>query len=367
MKSHLEIVRLEPHTDEWYEFRLNGIGGSEIGTVLNINKYDTAIRLFHEKLGTVPQRKEDNERMFWGRQMEEHIAKMWRYYDGTRDGYVENYKNDRIIRECRSLNGYVVNPKYPWLFASVDRLINIKGGFNLITGEPLTEEAILECKNMGYWMSQIWEDGIPIYHLAQIHVYMAILETDYAEIAMLVDGANLVVEKVQRDDILIEKILKFSKDWWYERVVPAKEAARKRDLEDINGNVAEAERHEATIQRLEPEPDESEAYKEFMEERFLQVRETIEGTMQLYAVAKRDKFLQRVKSKIDDERTRLKNIFVQFLVNNNAEVIDFGRLGTINWTKRKGAQSRTMTNKIKEKPDDDLIENQVRGLDHNIF
>ena len=141
----------------------------------------------------------------------------------------------------------------------------------------------------------------------------------------------------------------------------------KKNLEDINGNIAEAERQEAIIQRLEPEPDESAAYTDFMEERFLKIRETIEGTMQLYAVAKRDKFLQRIKSKVDDERTRLKNIFIQFLTNNNAEVIDFGKLGTINWTTRKGAQSRTLTNKIKEKPDDDLIENQVRGLDHNIF
>jgi putative phage-type endonuclease len=83
------------HTPEWYSFRKNGIGGSEIGTILGLNKYDTVVRVFHEKAGTVEPRKEDNQFMFWGREMEDKIADIWRYYDGTDDGYIENYKNKK--------------------------------------------------------------------------------------------------------------------------------------------------------------------------------------------------------------------------------------------------------------------------------
>ena len=247
MKKELQIFNIEHHSDEWHEFRKRGIGGSECGTVLGINRYDTAVRLFHEKIGSIEPRRDDNQRMFWGRELEAKIAEMWAYYDGTEDGYLENKKNDTIVRKCRSVNGYVVNPDYPWLFASVDRLINIEGGFNLITGEPLEKEAILECKNMGYWMSKMWEDGIPIYHLAQVHQYMAILDAEYAEIIMLVDGGRLEVEKIQRDDQLMEQILRITKGFWYNRVVPAQEAINKRNLADAAGNIMESEKYEAQI------------------------------------------------------------------------------------------------------------------------
>ena len=365
MKQDLEIYMIPHHTDEWYDFRKRGIGGSEIGTVLSINKYDTPVRLFHEKIGSIEPIREDNERRFWGRTNEENIARVWQYYDGTKDGYVDNCTNNKIVRKCRSVNGYVVNPDYPWLFASIDRLINIEGGFNLITGEPLEKEAILECKNMSYWVSQMWEDGIPIYHLAQIHLYMILLDADYAEIVMLVDGGQLQVEKIQRDEALCERILTISKAFWYNRVVPGQKAIESRNLADIAGDVMESEKWEAEIQRVEPDPDDSEAYQDFMERKFVQEREEVDGTMELYALAKYDKFLLKLNNRIDKERTGIKNRFIQFLSNNSAESVNFGKLGRANWSTRKGAKSRTFNNRTKENPDEDYIEEQFDKLNHN--
>lgn len=365
MKKELKVHNIEHHTDEWYEFRMNGIGGSEMGTVLGINKYDTAVRLFHEKIGSIEQRREDNERMFWGRKLEDDVANVWQYYDGTRDGYVENHNLDKIVRKCRSINGYVVNPKYPWLFASVDRLINIEGGFNIITGEPLETEAILECKNMSYWVSKMWDDGIPIFHLAQIHTYMAIMETDYAEIAMLVDGGRLVVEKIMRDDALVDRILTISKAFWYNRIVPGKEAIEKRNMAELDGDIAESERWEAEIQRYEPDPDDSEAYQEFMEEKFVEERVAVDGTMELYALAKKDNFLRAMINRIDKERTFVKNKFIQFLSNYGAESVEFGKLGVVNWSKRKGAKNRTFNNRTKEKPGDEYVDEEFDKLNPN--
>jgi hypothetical protein len=261
----------------------------------------------------------------------------------------------------------VVNPEYPWLFASVDRLINIEGGFNLLTGEPLEKEAILECKNMSYWVSQMWEDGIPIYHLAQIHVYMILLDADYAEIAMLVDGGMLQVEKIQRDEALCERILTISKAFWYNRVVPGIEAVENRNLADIDGNVTESEKWEAEVQRVEPDPDDSEAYKDFMEEKFLVTRPEVDGNMEMYALAKRDNFLKKMKNKIDLERTGIKNKFIQFMSNFGAESVDFGKLGRVNWSQRKGAKSRTFNNRTKENPSPDYVEQEFDKLDQKSF
>ena len=367
MRKDLKIYNIPHHTEEWYDFRMNGIGGSEVGTVLGINKYDTNVRLFHEKIGSIDQRREDNERMFWGRTNEKNIADVWQYYDGSQDGYVQNYNNDQIVRKCRSVNGYVVNPDYPWLFASVDRLINIEGGFNLITGEPLEKEGILECKNMSYWVQKMWEDGIPIFYLVQIHQYMLILDLDYAEIAMLVDGGRLVVEKIQRDEAIIERLINITKSWWYDRVLPAKKAVESRNMADMEGNMAESEKYEAEIQRFEPDPDDSEAYKEFMEEKFVEVRPQVDGTMELYALAKRDNFLKKIKGKIDKERTGIKNLFIRFMTQNGAESVDFGKLGYVNWSERRGSKSRTFNNRTKENPDEDTVEREFNKLDPNSF
>jgi putative phage-type endonuclease len=368
MKKDLQIFHIPYGTDEWYKFRQErGIGGSECGTVLGINKYDTSIRLYHEKIGTIEPRKDDNERMFFGRINEDTIAKVWQYYDGTKDGYIENYKNDKIIRKCRNVNGYIVNPKYPWLFISVDRLINIDGGFNLITGEPLTTEGVLECKAMGYWSSKMWENGMPDSYLAQIHQYMAVMETDYAEIAMLVDGGDFRVEKVQRDDLLTERILSITKRFWYDRVLPAREALKKRDLADAEGNIEESEKNDTVIQYCEPDPDYSEAYNDFMEEKFVKERETITGTVELFQLARQDNFLRSLKTKIDKERTRIKNVFVKFLSDNSSEGVDFGNLGYVNWSLKKGSKNRVYNNKTKEKPSENYIDQEYEKLDLNGF
>ena len=365
MKSNIKIHRIPHQTDEWYEFRKRGIGGSEIGTVLGINQYDTAVRLFHEKIGSIEPRKETSERMFWGLHQEDTISDIWQYYDGTKDGYVENYLNQTIIRKCRPVKGYVVNSKYPWLFASVDRLINKDGGFNLITGEPLETPGILECKAMSYWVNKMWEDGVPVSYLAQIHQYMAILETDYAEIAMLVDSGNFVVEKVIRDEILTQRILEISNKFWYERVVPSMKARERRDYAEVKADITTYEKEDAEIQRLEPLPDSSEAYKEFMEEQFTKERETVDGTMSLYTQAKRDKYLQKMKNRIDKERTGIKNTFIRFLTQHGAVSVDFGRLGYVNFSERKGAQGRSFSNRTREKPDDDFIDDEFNKLDQH--
>ena len=362
MRRDLIIKRIPMHSDAWFDFRTNGIGGSEMSTVLGLNKYDTVTRTFYEKIKMIEPRKFDNAKMFFGRYMEDKIAEIWAYYDGTPDGWIENYKNDKIIRQCRNVNGYVVNPSYPWMFASLDRVQNIKGGINLLTGEPLKTEAVLEVKTLSYWSSSMWQDGIPISYLIQVHVYMIIMETNYAEIAILKDGNEFVVEKVQRDEALCEKIIDISKSFWYKLVVPAQEAFAKRQEAEKVGNIGEVEKYDAVIQTLEPEPDHSEAYTEFMSERFLKERDSVEGTIRLYDLAKADKVLNGLKGLIDDERTGIKNVFIKELTLASAEMVDFGRLGSIAWSERKGSKNRVFSNRIKEKPTEDQLMEEFKKL-----
>jgi len=363
MNSKLQITRVPLHSPAWFKFRESGIGGSETSTVLGLNKYSTVTRTYYEKIGAIEQLQIDNSKMFFGRYMEDKIAELWEYYDGGEFGWIDNYKNGKIIRKCRNINGYVVNPDYPWLFASLDRVQNVSGGVNLLTGEALKTEAVLEVKTLSYWSAQMWESGIPISYLIQVHVYMIILECDYAELAILKDGNEFIVEKIARDEALCQRIIEITKGFWYNRILPGKEAQANKLIAEKSGNMMEIEKWEAEIQRYEPEPDHSEAYNLFLSERFLKERELIEGTMRLYDLAKADKVLNGLKNIIDDERTGIKNQFVKELTLKGAEMVDFGKLGSVTWSERKGAKNRTFSNRIREKPLEDQLIEEFKKID----
>lgn len=74
MRSDLIITRIPQHSDAWFEYRKSGIGGSEMSCVLGLDKFNTVVRLYHEKLGSVSHRTFDNSKMFMGRYLEDKIA-----------------------------------------------------------------------------------------------------------------------------------------------------------------------------------------------------------------------------------------------------------------------------------------------------
>lgn len=369
MKSDLQIHYITPHTPEWHAFRRNGIGGSEVGDICGLVKaeHNRTIYHFHNKVGDYPTEIMDNPKMFAGRFLEDKIAELWEFWDGTEWGYIDNYKNNKKIRSCRSIKGMVINPKYPWLFGSVDRLINKKGGYNLLTGEPLKQEGILEIKNMSFNASRMWEDFIPPSHIAQVHTYMIIFETDYAELVTLVDGNQFSVIPFNRDESFCESIINVTKAFWYNRAYPAQQAFEKKKKAEMTGNVREYEEQEALLQRLEPDPDSSNAYREFMNESFLKERESIPGTMGMYEMCKQDKFLLGIRNIIDDKRGLISNTLIKELTDKGAEVIDFGSVGKFLWRERRGSKNRVPKNLIKEKPTEEQLMKQFKKIDLNSY
>ena len=77
MKMNKVIKHKLPAThEEWLDNRLKGIGGSDAGSVLGMNKYKSAYALWCEKTGRI-HKNIDNERMRFGRDMEDYVAKRW--------------------------------------------------------------------------------------------------------------------------------------------------------------------------------------------------------------------------------------------------------------------------------------------------
>lgn len=49
----MQVVRIEQRTEQWHEFRANGIGGSEVAAIMGISPFQTPYGLYLEKSGRV--------------------------------------------------------------------------------------------------------------------------------------------------------------------------------------------------------------------------------------------------------------------------------------------------------------------------
>lgn len=68
----------ESGTPEWHALRKEGIGGSEVGTIVGLNPYESAYTLWHKKMGLIEERDmSDNIAVFIGNAMEKPILERY--------------------------------------------------------------------------------------------------------------------------------------------------------------------------------------------------------------------------------------------------------------------------------------------------
>jgi len=67
----------DPGSPEWHSERSKGIGGSEVGTVLGLNPYESAYALWAKKTGKIPSEIKENWAIRFGKAFEEPILQLW--------------------------------------------------------------------------------------------------------------------------------------------------------------------------------------------------------------------------------------------------------------------------------------------------
>lgn len=178
--------------EEWLKARQSGIGGSDAGTILGVNKWKSKTQLFFEKVNPELKQQVDNEFIYWGNVLEDVVAKEFE----TRTGKKVR-KNNKMLR----------HPEHEFMLANLDRVI-------------VGEKALLECKTTSQYNIDQWKDNeIPASYLCQIQHYMAVTGYEKAYIAVLCGGNQFIWKEVPRDDELIEIIINAEKDFWYNNVL----------------------------------------------------------------------------------------------------------------------------------------------------
>ncbi|CAI3350001.1 YqaJ viral recombinase family protein [Enterococcus cecorum] len=182
---------LEMTHQEWLEDRRKGIGGSDVATVLGLNKYKSVYQLWLEKTGQVEVTSAQSEAAYWGNTLEEVVAEEF---------------SKRTGKKVRRRNRVFEHSKYPFLRANIDRDI-------------VGENAVLECKTANQYLANEWDDDeIPIQYICQVQHYMNVLNLDYVYFAVLIGGQKFVWKKMERDQELIDMITEKLVEFWTENV-----------------------------------------------------------------------------------------------------------------------------------------------------
>jgi hypothetical protein len=136
--------------------------------------------------------------------------------------------------------------------------------------------------------------------------------------------------------------------------LPAREAFAKKMEYEIKGEVNGVEEMEAIIQSLEPEPDSSDAYSKFMEEKMAKEDATMEGDMEMMKLAKEDRFYMSFDGRMDKEMKKIRNEVKKVMAENKVNKIDFGELGNFSWAETK--KGRRFSNNFKDEPSPEFLE-----------
>jgi len=182
----MEIINVQPNSQEWLQQRKDGLGGSDCAAALGVSKYKTPYQLWLDKTSQAPEQ-EDNDAMFWGRALEEPIR--------------QKYSN-LTDRKVTIPHGIIRNSKYPFMLASVDGITDDNRLFEAKTaafpdgwGEPYTDE-------------------IPEAYLLQVQHYMAVTGIGVTDVAVLIGGRDFRLYEIPADKELQQIIIDGEAAFW---------------------------------------------------------------------------------------------------------------------------------------------------------
>jgi len=173
----------------WLRYRKQGIGGSDVASLLGISKWKSEIELWLDKTNQTNEPPLESEILMWGTIMEpilrEHFSKV------TGKPVVE-------------LKAMLQHPQYSFMLADVDG----------ITIDDKGNPAILEIKTASEYKRSEFEDGIPVYYQTQVQHYLCVTGIKKAYVAVLIGGNTFRIHEVDADEELQSMLIMVEKEFW---------------------------------------------------------------------------------------------------------------------------------------------------------
>ena len=185
-KNLTKISTVGMSHDEWLEHRRKSIGGSDASAILGMNTYCSPYTVWADKLGKLPP-KEDNEAMRIGRDLESYVAQRFTEETG---------------KKVRRENSIIINPKYPFAHANVDRMV-------------VGEDAGLECKTTSVMNLKKFKNGeYPENYYCQCVHYLMVTGAKKWYLGVLILGVGFKHFTIERDEEEIAALAKSEEAFW---------------------------------------------------------------------------------------------------------------------------------------------------------
>jgi len=174
---------------DWLELRNQGIGGSDASVICGINKWKSAVELWAEKTGQV-QSQEAGEAAYWGTQLEALVRAEF---------------TKRTGHEVTPVNQLLQSVEHPFMLANLDGVCQ----------HPIYGTCVFEAKTASAYKVSDWDDDkIPDPYMLQLQHYLAVTGYKGAYIAVLIGGNTFRWKFIERDDALIEMLIKIEAEFW---------------------------------------------------------------------------------------------------------------------------------------------------------
>lgn len=152
--------------EEWLQHRQEGIGSSEVATILGLNPWETPYQLWRRKKG-LDAAKDETFAMKAGHYLEDAASHFW--HDET----------GREIIKRSAIDWLIVNTEKPYMRVSPDRT------YWLSDSRKSSDKGILECKTT---QMSIDEDDLPKHWFCQVQYQLGTAELRYGSLAWLCSG-----------------------------------------------------------------------------------------------------------------------------------------------------------------------------------
>lgn len=279
--------------------RTKGIGGTDIGAIIGANPWKGPMDVYLEKTGiTEPQ--EDNENMYWGREMEPVLAKRYAKETGI----------NLFIPDSSELP--LQSNKYPWYLGSPDGLIYLYDE-KLADDDPGNViEGGVDFKTTGRRndYGDPGTDQVPEFIHCQADWYMGLTEAQWWDIAVLFFSPRreFQIYRIPRNQELINNLIATGREFWENHVVP----------------------------RIPPPLDSSEASKRLLNHLYPRnVEDLFAADEQTEYLAKQIRTYEMLRDADVKELTLLQNKLKEKIGDHAGVVTSFGK---ITWKKNKDSE-----------------------------
>jgi predicted phage-related endonuclease len=194
---------------EWLEQREQGLGGTDISAVLNLNPWKTPLDVYLGKIGAA-ERREPTEAMFWGNKLERIILERYAELTGYRvcpPANIQELYPDRST----AWNGQTLikHAALPFILGTPDGI-----AYEVGRGVEIKTAAF-----RGSEWGKAGTDEVPNHYRLQVAQYMAITGLDVWDLAVVFSGNKFELFTVRRDRDLEDACLSAGAEFWKGNVV----------------------------------------------------------------------------------------------------------------------------------------------------